>query len=193
MALSPAAAFVTSAPDPSDPAEAAPFPPQTIEAFLICCAGDWLCLRSRFQLEAAGSADQGATHGPDEFPEQEESWHSSERGELTVAYLAPEGADQPGGLAITPPDGGHHRLLFRADGGFLGSSPEGATSSGRWQLWPDGSLELTREQAGASVRERIWFTKVNLRLRSCVEHLPDGRPGRASFSSEIRRVRRPPG
>jgi hypothetical protein len=41
------------------------------------------------------------------------------------------------------------------------------------------------------VRERIWFTKPNLRLRSSVENHADGRPGRASFSSEIRRVSRP--
>jgi hypothetical protein len=41
------------------------------------------------------------------------------------------------------------------------------------------------------VRERIWFTKPNLRLRSTVEHRADGTPGRASFSSEIRRISRP--
>jgi hypothetical protein len=43
------------------------------------------------------------------------------------------------------------------------------------------------------VQERIWFTKANLRLRSSVEHHPDGSPGRASFSSEIRRLSRPAG
>jgi hypothetical protein len=184
---------VTSAPDPSGPGPTAAFPPRTIEAFLTCCAGDWLCLRSRFQLEEAGSGDQAVASGPEDSGDQEERWHSSERGELTVAYLAPEASGEPGGLEITPPDGGRHRLLFRTDGAFQGSSPDGAASSGRWQLWPDGSLELSREQAGRSVRERIWFTKLNLRLRSSVEHHADGRPGRASFSSEIRRVSRPPG
>jgi hypothetical protein len=41
------------------------------------------------------------------------------------------------------------------------------------------------------VKERIWFTKPNLRLRSSVEQRGDGSPGRASFSSEIRRLSRP--
>jgi hypothetical protein len=44
---------------------------------------------------------------------------------------------------------------------------------------------------GREVRERIWFTKPNLRLRSTVETNAAGSPGRASFSSEIRRVSRP--
>ena len=41
------------------------------------------------------------------------------------------------------------------------------------------------------LRERIWFNKPNLRLRSTVEQRADGSLGRASFSSEIRRVSRP--
>ena len=55
----------------------------------------------------------------------------------------------------------------------------------------DGSLELTLSSGDAEVRERFWFTKPNLRLRSTVESRADGTPGRASFSSEIRRVSRP--
>jgi hypothetical protein len=62
---------------------------------------------------------------------------------------------------------------------------------GTWLLRPDGSLELTLEAETAVVHERIWFTKPNLRLRSSVEHRRDGRPGGASFSSEIRRVAPP--
>ncbi|MEY3769109.1 MAG: hypothetical protein RLZZ11_2179, partial [Cyanobacteriota bacterium] len=58
-------------------------------------------------------------------------------------------------------------------------------------LWPDGSLELVSQQNGAELRERIWFNKPNLRLRSTIEQPADGRPGRASFSSEIRRVSKP--
>ncbi len=170
----------------TEPPSAAPFPPETIAAFLTFCAGDWLSLRSCFSLEEAAAAAR-------EAEEDEAGWHSSERGELTVTYLAPEQSGEPGGLEITPPGGGRHRLLFDPDGGFQGSAPDGAASTGHWQLWPDGSLELTSERAGASVRERIWFTKANLRLRSSVEHHPDGRPGRASFSSEIRRVSRPAG
>ncbi|MDM7953646.1 MAG: phycobiliprotein lyase [Cyanobium sp. CZS 25K] len=177
---------MTSATEPPSPATTPPFPPETIEAFLACCAGDWLSLRSRFSLEEATADAQ-------EAEAEEASWHRSERGELKVTYLAPEGTGEPGGLEITPPSGGPHQLQFRPDGGFHGRAPDGTPRSGHWQLWPDGSLELTSERAGTSVRERIWFTKANLRLRSSVEHHPDGRPGRASFSSEIRRVSRPAG
>lgn len=176
---------MTSATEPPTPDTIAPFPPQTIAAFLAFCAGDWLSLRSRFSLEEASAEARQAEE------EEEVSWHSSERGELQITYLAPEGDGEPGGLEITPPSGGSHQLLFLPDGGFQGQAPDGAVSTGRWQLWPDGSLELTSERAGTSVQERIWFTKANLRLRSSVEHHPDGRPGRASFNSEIRRVSRP--
>ena len=44
---------------------------------------------------------------------------------------------------------------------------------------------------GASLRERIWFTKVNLRLRSTTLVDADGTPRLASFCSEIRRVTAP--
>jgi hypothetical protein len=172
---------VTSATAPPTDVTVAPFPPENIEAFLCCCAGEWLSLRSHFSLEET----------PSEAGEEETSWHRSERGELTVVYLAPEATGEPGGLDIAPPSGGSHRLVFRRDGSFLGRAPDGAGSEGRWQLWPDGSLELTRERGDATVKERIWFTKANLRLRSSVEHRADGSPGRASFSSEIRRLRRP--
>jgi hypothetical protein len=174
---------VTSATEPPAQPTTPPFPPETLEAFLICCAGDWLSLRSRFSLEAT----------PADTVEEEASWHSSERGELTVAYLAPEGMGEPGGLEIVPPAGGRQQLRFLADGSFSGIAQDGVETVGRWQLWPDGSLELTSDLGGMTVKERIWFTKVNLRLRSSVEHRSDGRPGRASFSSEIRRVNRPSG
>lgn len=214
------------------------FPPQDLRRFLELCAGEWLALRSHFDLNlvvaqaepsgapaaeaavraeagaAAGSAAAGVAEGttaaasgseadgvaPDweallaqaraEQPEAplEEAWHSSERGELRVAYLAPEQADQPGGLRITPPRGDSRELTFRPDGRFEAA---GDGSAGRWQLWPDGSLELLLEVGGGSLRERIWFTQPNLRLRSSVEQGAGGRPGRARFSSEIRRVSKP--
>ena len=62
---------------------------------------------------------------------------------------------------------------------------------GRWQLGGDGALELTQLGELAVVKERIWFIKPNLRLRSCVQRRLDGQPLRASFSSEIRRLNRP--
>jgi hypothetical protein len=158
--------------------DAPAFPPATIEAFLRCCAGEWMGLRSRFALDAGLEGENG------------DEWHSSERGELVVTYLEPDNADAPGGLQVGPKDSTPQQLQFSSDGGFTVNTPEGK-QQGRWQLWPDGSLELTLSSGDAEVRERIWFTKPNLRLRSTVENRADGTPGRASFSSEIRRVSRP--
>jgi len=152
----------------SDPA--VPFPPATIEAFLRFCEGEWMSLRSRFVLGSEADAGEG------------DEWHSSERGELVVLYL--EGS--PGGLSVGPKDQVPRQLLFNADGSFSAGEQQG-----HWTLWPDGSLELVSQQNGAELRERIWFNKPNLRLRSTIEQPADGTPGRASFSSEIRRVSKP--
>jgi hypothetical protein len=160
--------------------DATAFPPTTIEAFLRCCAGEWMGLRSRFALDAGLEGENG------------DAWHSSERGDLVVTYLEPSSADTPGGLQVGPRDGTAQQLQFTGSGEFTVKTPQGA-QQGSWQFWPDGSLELTLSAAGSEVRERIWFTKPNLRLRSTVESRADGSPGRASFSSEIRRVSRPAG
>jgi hypothetical protein len=242
------------------------FPPQDLRSFLELCDGEWLALRSHFDLAlveekapdpamtADGSAEEAAAFGPeagavavsagrgggaddvaeplpgeragaaagasvgsgaapgvatdsgsDGLPDfaallqqaraeveevpSEEAWHSSERAELLVAFLVPEQADQPGGLRVTPPGGGSRELYFRHDGSFAGAADQ--APAGQWQLWPDGSLELILDAPGRVLRERIWFTQPNLRLRSSVEHLAGGVPGRARFSSEIRRVRKP--
>ncbi|MFU8884560.1 MAG: phycobiliprotein lyase [Cyanobacteriota bacterium] len=164
---------------PGPPADGpAAFPPQEISAFLRFCAGEWMALRSRFALAEAAVVAEG------------DEWHSSERGELVVAYLEPGGAecpvDSPGGLSVGPKGEPARRLLFAANGNFQVGEQRGS-----WQLWPDGSLELVMASNGSELRERIWFTKPNLRLRSTVENHADGSPGRASFSSEIRRVSRP--
>jgi hypothetical protein len=150
------------------------FPPEDIVSFLTHCSGEWLVVRSLFALGDSGEAD-------------DDRWHTSERGELRVAYLEPEAPGQPGGLEVTPPVGVPQRLTFLPEGRFHAQGRQGA-----WRLWPDGSLELTLRNGATEVRERIWFTKPNLRLRSSVEHRADGTPGRASFSSEIRRLNRPP-
>lgn len=222
------------------------FPPQDLRSFLELCEGEWLALRSHFDLalveEAAAEAASAEQTSASEQPQQgpaggaaqasapadaspeasesdtaeisttddglpdfaallqqaraeveeapiEEAWHSSERAELQVAFLAPSAPDHPGGLRVTPPGGAGRELHFRLDGSFAGA-PE-AAAEGRWQLWPDGSLELILEAPGRLLRERIWFTQPNLRLRSSVEHGEGGLPGRARFSSEIRRVRKP--
>ncbi|MFZ0406659.1 MAG: phycobiliprotein lyase [Cyanobium sp.] len=162
-----------------------PFPPADLPQFLRHCAGEWMSLRSQFDLGPISASDQHTDVSATD--EQGDGWHTSERGELVVAFLEADGNGGPGGLRFGHKDGGAPRQLsFDADGGFRSGDQQG-----RWQLWPDGSLELTVEGPNASVHERIWFTKPNLRLRSSVEHRPDGSPGRASFSSEIRRVSRP--
>jgi len=157
----------------ANPADTPAFPPDSIEAFLRFCAGEWMSLRSRFELDTPDDAGEG------------DEWHSSERGELVVAYLEPA-SEGPGGLSVGPKGEAMHQLLFAADGRFSAGE-----RLGQWQLWPDGSLELVLSGEGREVRERIWFTKPNLRLRSTVENSSDGSPSRASFCSEIRRVSRP--
>ncbi|NDF62227.1 MAG: CpeS-like protein [Synechococcaceae bacterium WBB_3_034] len=150
------------------------FPPATIEAFLRSCAGEWMALRSRFAATDAADAGDG------------DEWHTSERGELVVAFLEPSDAGSAGGLSVGPKGEPPRHLLFSADGVL-----QAGDQQGRWLLWPDGSLELVLEQGADQLRERIWFNKPNLRLRSTVEQRADGSLGRASFSSEIRRVSRP--
>ena len=152
------------------------FPPDSIEAFLRFCEGEWMNLRSQFDL------------GEDTDGENGDEWHTSERGELVVTYRAH--GEGPGALSVGPKDGPQRELVFAGNGSFR-SQGGGGSSEGRWQLWPDGSLELVLNTAETEVHERIWFTKPNLRLRSTVEHRSDGSPGRASFSSEIRRVSKP--
>ncbi len=160
--------------------DTAPFPPEEIGGFLRHCAGEWMGLRSQFALAAVSAAAELDTEDGD-------AWHSSERGELVVAFLEAEAAGGAGGLQVGPKDGvAQQQLHFDANGGFRSGKQQG-----RWQLWPDGSLELVITGDGREVRERIWFTKPNLRLRSTVETSAAGSPGRASFSSEIRRVSRP--
>jgi hypothetical protein len=176
----------TPAPAPAN--SDAAFPPATIEAFLRFCAGEWMSLRSRFALEDSENAAPALTSAAAEgaSPGDGDEWHTSERGELVVTYLESASSDSPGGLSVGPKGTAPQHLLFAGDGSF-----EASGRRGRWELWPDGSLELVLQEQGRELRERIWFTKPNLRLRSTVENRADGQPGRASFSSEIRRVSRP--
>ena len=150
------------------------FPPTSIEAFLRCCAGEWMGLRSRFAPSDGPEAGEG------------DEWHTSERGELVVAFLEPTAADGVGGLSVGPKGEPARQLHFSADGQL-----QAGEQGGRWILWPDGSLELVLSHGADELRERIWFNKPNLRLRSTIEQRADGSLGRASFSSEIRRVSRP--
>ena len=160
---------------------AIPFPPQEIGDFLRFCAGEWMGLNSTFALdepEVLAAEDNAAASEPDG-----DEWHTSERGELLVTYLEPEADGQPGGLSQGPKGGLQQQLLFHSDGSYHCGADQG-----RWQFWPDGSLELVIDAQGQQVRERLWFTKPNLRLRSSVANQGDGNPAHAHFSSEIRRV-----
>ena len=160
---------------------AIPFPPQEIGDFLRFCAGEWMGLNSTFALDeptALAAEDNAATSEP-----EGDEWHTSERGELVVTYLEPQAGGEPGGLSQGPKGGLPQQLLFHSDGSYSCGAGQG-----RWQFWPDGSLELVIEAQGQQVRERLWFTKPNLRLRSSVANQGDGNPAHAHFSSEIRRV-----
>lgn len=167
------------------------FPPRSIEAFLQCCAGEWLSLRSCLTL-GLNAANAGLAESAE--PSEGDDWHSSERAELSIVLSSPDRAGEPGGLIVsTKAAPGQQTLVrFNSDGSF---SSEGKADQqaqeGRWTLWPDGSLELVISSSNGELSEKIWFTKPNLRLRSTVETRADGAPGQASFSSEIRRVSRP--
>ena len=147
-----------------------PFPPADAAAFLFLCAGEWMSLRSSFELSAGGDDD----------------WHSSERGELTVRCVSEQGA--LGQLQVQAPGGTSSTLTFAADGQLIldGDSP------GNWRFWPDGSMELNLSRAdGVQVQERIWFTRANLRLRSTTAVDAQGTPVQGSFCTDIRRVSKP--
>ena len=148
-----------------------PFPPADAAAFIGLCAGEWMSLRSSFELSSGGDDD----------------WHSSERGELLVRCGAP--ADEvEGELVVTAPGGATTTLRFQRDGAL---AINGA-SAGQWRFWPDGSMELNLSQPdGTSVQERIWFTRANLRLRSTTATDQEGTPLQGSFCTDIRRVSKP--
>ena len=146
------------------------FPPADPAGFLNLCAGEWMSLRSTFDLAAGGDDD----------------WHNSERGELTVRCVSEQGA--LGQLQVQAPGGTSSTLTFAADGRLIldGDSP------GNWRFWPDGSMELNLSRPdGVSVQERIWFTRVNLRLRSTTAVDGQGTPVQGSFCTDIRRVSKP--
>jgi hypothetical protein len=161
------------------------FPPEDIRDFLQLSAGEWLALRSLLDPDGPEGVEAQPEEGS-ETAADTQGWHQADRGELIVTFLEPQGEDDCGGLEVRPPVGASVRLSFRPDG-TVGMGDQW----GRWELGADGSLELEVEREGRVLKERLWFSKPNLRLRCTLEQSLDGRPGRASFSSEIRRVRRP--
>ena len=161
------------------------FPPEDICGFLQLNAGDWLTLRSLLEPEGGGSRAGEEKQGQ-EGSEPSQPWHLSERVELRVLLLEPETEAEWGGLEICGANQANVRLIFHKAGTVAINDLEG-----HWNLGDEGILELTVEEEDRRLKERIWFRKPNLRLRSTLEQFADGRPGRASFSSEIRRVQRP--
>jgi hypothetical protein len=103
-----------------------------------------------------------------------------------MALLQPTSEMDWGGLEIFPTNHPNVTLIFHKTGTVAINAV-----LGNWHLGEDGSLVLTVEEQNRCLKEQIWFRKPNLRLRSTLEQFADGRPGRASFSSEIRRVRKP--
>jgi hypothetical protein len=165
------------------------FPPEDICSFLRLSAGQWLALRSLMDPEDAEDAAAALENDPDpsdNAQDHAQHWHQSERAELTLVFLEPNTDNDCGGLEIALPDQSRQRLNFLRDGTFWING-----LSGRWHLSVDGSLELEMNDNTKIVKERIWYSKPNLRLRCTLEQGLDGHPGRASFSSEIRRVKRP--
>lgn len=162
------------------------FPPTDICGFLELSAGEWLALRSLLGQDA----DERIVDSPPPnaaSTQASESWHQADRGELTMTVVKPTQLADWGGLEIALPDQATLTLIFRRDNTFTINS-----QSGQWHLGADGSLELEIRDSTRIVKERIWFSKPNLRLRCSLEQFLDGQPGRASFSSEIRRLSRPP-
>ena len=146
------------------------FPPADLEAFLQLCAGRWMSLRSRFDLEGA-----------------EDQWHASDRGEVSVHAAH---RDSAWTLTVEAADGVASELLFAANGALTLRS-QAAQRSGTWQFRPDASVELEVMEGDTRVVERIWFIKPNLRLRSTTATAAEGTPVQARFCSEIRRVSPP--
>jgi len=150
-----------------------PFPPGDLDAFLTLCDGRWMSLRSIFQLDGA------------------DDWHSSERGEL-VMRCSDGGSGAAGTLVVSNGENQQLAAMTFASDGVLAVQGSQGDQNGHWQLHADGCLELALPAAGgASLRERIWFTKANLRLRSTTLVDGEGTPRQASFCSEIRRVTAP--
>ena len=166
------------------------FPPEDIRGFLQLCAGEWLSLRSLLDPDTTEEMDPREQLEPreenEERPDATQKWHQADRGELKVAFLEADAHRNCGGLDIGLPSGDRVQLNFQNDGTVLL-----AGTLGRWRLTTYGTLELQTEREGRRVKERIWFSKPNLRLRCTLEQAADGSPGRASFSSEIRRIRPP--
>ena len=150
------------------------FPPHDAAALLALCAGEWLSLRSRFDLCLAQGDDDGA-------------WHASDRGELRQTWTAaPAGGELLGVLESRSPDGRVQRLTFQRDGGL---QADGGLR-GEWQLEGEGRLLLSHGADGIDHHETIWFAKPNLRLRSVLAQQGEELLA-AGFCSEVRRVTRP--
>ena len=90
-----------------------PFPRRSA-AFLNLCAGEWMSLRSSFELSSGGDDD----------------WHSSEQG-VAVGFTATPDAG-PGQLRVSAPAMLRRFWPLRNDGGLTIDG----SAAGRWRFWP---------------------------------------------------------
>ena len=133
------------------------FPPTSIAAFLRFSAGEWLSLRSRFALGMGALAAEPPAADPNQMgdgPQDGEAWHSSERGELSIAYLSPDQDGEPGGLGVSSKNtpGQRTRVIFSSDGSSaerggcdgMGSALAGGMMNGTgataWLGSPNGTM-----------------------------------------------------
>ncbi len=115
---------MSDTPSTADPVQSQEaFPPTSIAAFLRFSAGEWLSLRSRFALGVGALAAEPPAADPNQMgdgPQDGEAWHSSERGELSIAYLNPDQDGEPGGLGVSTKNtpGQRTLVIFSSDGYF---------------------------------------------------------------------------
>ena len=147
-------------------AAATEFQPGSAAELLALCAGEWMCLRSKY-VPAGGDED----------------WQQSERADLQWIWLASTEPDQLGTLQFLTKGEPHQKLQFFSDGKLKTATGDHAS----WKLRA-GQLELSQQIGEQRLEETISFCKPNLRLRNVLLWHGDQLEA-AQFCSEIRRVR----
>ena len=148
-------------------AAATEFQPGSAAELLALCAGEWMCLRSKY-MPAGGDED----------------WQQSERADLQWSWLASTEPDQLGTLQFQAKGETPQKLQFFSDGKLQTAAGDQAS----WQLRA-GQLELSQQIGAERLEETISFSKPNLRLRNVLIWHGDQLIA-AQFCSEIRRVSR---
>ena len=148
-------------------AAATEFQPGSAAELLALCAGEWMCLRSKY-MPAGGDED----------------WQQSERADLQWSWLASTEPDQLGTLQFQAKGETPQKLQFFSDGKLKTATGDHAS----WKLRA-GQMELSQQIGEQRLEETISFSKPNLRLRNVLIWHGDQLIA-AQFCSEIRRVSR---